>query len=69
MNYPKKLQNSILHVVTACFKQSLQKMYNIRPTLWPAEALNLASEAQNLVYLACFLNKSIFYFVKTYQFV
>ncbi len=37
-------------------------------TIWPARAFNLAREAQNLVYLACFCQKTSFNMQKTYQF-
>jgi hypothetical protein len=36
--------------------------------MWPAEALNLAREAPNFVYFACFFDKTPFECVKNYQF-
>jgi hypothetical protein len=39
---------------------SIPDMHNIRPAgqMWPAEAFNLAREAPNFVYFACFFDKN-----------
>ncbi len=43
-------------------------MHNIWPAgqMWPAEAFNLAREAQNFVYLACFFHEKILYMYKNF---